>query len=92
MQENQDKTLHFPVMCVWMCCLHFQGFPDPRESQRDGIPAPAPSTPPSAIIIWLAKPLVLELEVHIYLDGRCVNHSLPCQNQQVNWSRGHPQF
>lgn len=70
MQENQDKPLHFSAMCVGKCCLHFQGFPDTGEPQRDGITAPTLSAPPSAIIVWLAKPLVLELEVHIYLDGK----------------------
>lgn len=39
MQEGQDKTLHFSVMCVGKCCLHFQGFLDTGEPQRDKHPS-----------------------------------------------------
>lgn len=59
-------------MC-WEVLPALSGFSDTGEPQRDSIPAPAPSAPPSVIIIWLTKPLVLELDVHIYLDRRCVN-------------------
>ena len=28
MQENQDKTQHFSILCFGKCCLLFQGFPN----------------------------------------------------------------